>query len=72
MTRDAERETMRQLGKTGVRVSRLALGTMAFGSEADETWIAVYPSSRRKAPIAPPVPSSSSLIGMSFPVIRLA
>jgi aryl-alcohol dehydrogenase-like predicted oxidoreductase len=27
---------MRQLGKTGVRVSRVALGAMAFGSEADE------------------------------------
>jgi aryl-alcohol dehydrogenase-like predicted oxidoreductase len=27
---------MRQLGKTGVKVSRVALGAMAFGSDADE------------------------------------
>ena len=27
----------RVLGKTGIRVSRLCLGTMSFGGEADET-----------------------------------
>ena len=38
---------MKLLGKTGVRVSRVALGTMAFGGEADEpTAAAIWRAAR--------------------------